>query len=402
MKRMLMAAVLAGMAGSGAAPGLAQDAGRENDQQSLTVTGIRIGDYRQRLRDCLARNCPVNEDVDATLALAEALMLRGDYRDARHEVYNSLRRNRRQGQAFPEPVSDLYRVDARLSRHIGDSERALRSTHEILDTLQSGLPREDHRHFTARFELAELLMTMGRLTAAKRELDELARVARANGREDVAVMAGLRELMYEHIAEPNGRARGRIIELSRLTDPRRRIEAVGARMLLARIYREEGDAARADALIAEVGRGAAASGRRRLIRSPTYQLAQQEESFAGQVEIYEAIDYGNTLKRLPPNFEGSWIDVGFWVLPDGRVSSLEVVRRGSETSWAAPLLEAIRGREYTPAAEASYRLERYTLTSDMQQVAGSRIRQHSPRARVEYLDLTEEDAAPAAGARQPG
>lgn len=37
--------------------------------RTIVVTGQRILDYRDRLAACLARRCPPNEDIDATLAL---------------------------------------------------------------------------------------------------------------------------------------------------------------------------------------------------------------------------------------------------------------------------------------------------------------------------------------------
>ena len=95
--------------------------------------------------------------------------------------------------------------------------------------------------------------------------------------------------------------------------------------------------------------------------------------------------------RMSEDFERAWIDVGFWLLPDGRVSGLEVLRRGAEASWAEPLLESIRGRIYSSAAEATYRLERYTYMTgyeDSTTSTGTRLARRTPRARVEYFDLT--------------
>ncbi|MGQ0557999.1 MAG: hypothetical protein ACT4OE_00170, partial [Sphingosinicella sp.] len=234
----------------------------------IVVTGIRIDDYRTRLRACLARNCPPGEDVDASRALAEALLLDGEYREARVAVAASLDRNRRHAAHFPEPVSDLYRAHSRLSRHLGRDRDALRSAHSILGALQQGLPREDHRHFTARLEIAETLMQFGRLPEALREIEALRRAAGAAGRPDVAALAELRGLLFEDIAAPRGRARRRLLELTGLTDPGRRLQSVGARILLSQIYRSEGDAARADALIAGIPRGTTA--RRRLLHAPAY------------------------------------------------------------------------------------------------------------------------------------
>src|SRR5688572_9915610 len=100
-----------------AAPASAQRS--EPGNQSVTVTGERTQTYRDRLAACLARRCPVNEDVDATMALAEVLFLDGHYEDARSYVLRSLDRNRRQAARYPEPVADLYRVNGRLARHLG-------------------------------------------------------------------------------------------------------------------------------------------------------------------------------------------------------------------------------------------------------------------------------------------
>src|SRR5688500_16139748 len=196
-----------------AAPAGAQQEERYTEPtEPIIVTGIRIQDYRDRLRACLARGCPPNEDADATLALAEALFLNGDYEEGREAVHASLRRNRDEARGYPEPVSDLYRAHGRLSRHLGFDREALRSTHGILEALQEGLPTEDHRHFTARFELAEMQMAMGRIGAARRELDRLAQIARAAGREDVAIRAELRTLWFNYIADEHGPARSRLID----------------------------------------------------------------------------------------------------------------------------------------------------------------------------------------------
>jgi len=343
--------------------------------EPIVITGIRIQDYRDRLAACLARGCPPNEDIDATLALAEALLLDGDYGEARAVARESIRRNRGHASQYPEPVSDLYRAHMRLARHTGWDREAIQSAHNILDALQAGIPQEDYRHFTARFELAELLMAMGRHRPAKRELERLARLSRGAGRNDVAIMAELRGLLYDDIAVPRGPARARLIELAGLTDPTRRLEAVGARALLARIYRSEGENERADALLAEIGRGH--SSQRRLLHAPRYELIGMHP-----------ID-GENFFRAAENFEGKWIDVGFWVMPDGRVAELEVVRSGGESVWARPLLQSIRGRLYSTAEEPTYRLERYTLTARREQPTGTRIQlQMSDMARIEYLDLT--------------
>jgi tetratricopeptide (TPR) repeat protein len=363
------------------------------EPQSITVTGIRIQDYRDRLAACLARHCPTNEDADATLALAEALFLHGDYAEGRDAVQSSLRRNHDQARAFPEPVSDLYRAHARLSRHLGFDSDARRSAYGILSALREGIPTEDYRHFTARLELSEMLMQAGNANGARRELAELVRVAHAAGREDVATVAELRMLWFQLIAEPQGSARGDLIRMSQLTAPADRMRAAGAKLILARLYRSEGQTARADALLAEVGHSMSGGGRRRLITAPAYALQVQDQN-PDSNSMGETLGVSNVLNRLSDNFEDKWIDVGFWVMPDGHVSGLEVMRQSTRPDWANPLLNSIRGRVYSTGPEATYRLERYTYTAGYERVTGTNIQRRSRAARVEYLDLTAGETPP--------
>jgi hypothetical protein len=365
--------------------------------QTVTVVGQNLQHYRDRLAACLARHCPVNEDVDATLALAESQFLNGEYRDARSVVRASLRRNRDQASAFPEPVSDLYRVQARLARHIGFDHEARLAAFGILRSLQAGIPTEDHRHFTARLEIADMQLQSGNLNGALHALEELIAAARAAGREDVVAMAELRGAFYQLAAVPrHGEALARLEHWASLEGEANRFRATGARLILARLYRREGDIARSDALFARVAQSSAASARRRLLYSPRVQLAQQ-----GRLDGQDPTEPANLSPhiQMADDMENGWIDVGFWVAPDGRVSDVEILRRGAEPSWSQPLLQSIGSRRYTTAAEPTYKIERYTYTSEWFQGSGSRLARRSPAARVEYLDLTTSAETPAATAR---
>ncbi|HYD14303.1 MAG TPA: hypothetical protein VEC11_15770 [Allosphingosinicella sp.] len=380
-----------------ATPAAAQD--YRSDGSTVTVVGQNLQRYRDRLAACLARRCPVNEDVDATLALAESLFLNGEYRDARSVVRASIGRNRGQASAFPVPVSDLYRVQTRLARHIGYDREARLAAFDILNALQAGIPQEDYRHFTARFEIAEMQMLNGSLTGAQRALHQLVEAARAAGREDVVVMAELRELAYELMAIPGGGdARWRLQQWANLEGEANRLRATGARLALARLYRNEGNIARSDQLFAQIARTSAAGARRRLLFSPRFQLAQQARMEGDDMDIGSL----STNLQIPDDMENGWIDVGFWIGPDGRVSEVEILRRGADASWSRPLLDAIGGRRYAGAPEATYKIERYTYTSTFVQTTGSRLYVRSPRARVEYLDLTTTAETAAAAAPRPG
>jgi hypothetical protein len=359
------------------------------DGQTIVVVGNRIQMYRDRLAACLARNCPADEDIDATTALAEALFIVGQYRDARTTLRASISRNHDQALRYPEPVSDLYRANARVARHLGFDVDAQRSTREILRSLRTGIAVEDHRHFTARLEIAESLLAFGHYRQSRHELDDLAKAARRAGREDIATVAELRALWVDHLEFPSGDAVRDLLEWAQSPDPRR---SIGAKMLLIRIYSERGDSQRANALMVELGHN---HRRRQLLYSPPYELLIREGK-DGRNPNGSIRSLDTTLGRIAGNVEDQWIDVGFWIQPDGRVSDMQIVRSDGSQGWAGPLLKSINGRRYstTDGDEPTYRLERYTYTSGYEDRTGSRTRQRSPRARVEYFDLMSGAPAP--------
>lgn len=386
----MVTALLIGLAAAAAQPAAAP---RQDEGPAIVVTGERIKDLRRALEECLARNCPPSEDVDATLALAEAEFLNGDYEDAEQSIRASVSRNQRHAARYPEPVADLWRSQARVQAHRGLDPQALRSTRNILNTLREGLPREDHRHFTARLELVEIMSRTGDLRGAAEQLRELERTARAAGREDVARVAAMRLLRISYLASGrSGPALRRLEQLAALTDPDRQFEAVSARMFLARVYRQRGDIARSDRLLAGIPRSG--DDRRQLLYAPPLDLPEDQSE--------DSRTSGSTTRRIADNFHNTWLDIGYWIEPSGRVSGLEILRQGSSPDWAGPLLKSIRGRVYAPSGDGtpSYRLERYSYTAPFELVTGSRILARSRRARIEFVDLTtanETGRAPDAG-----
>ncbi|WP_395613384.1 hypothetical protein [Allosphingosinicella sp.] len=375
-------------------------------QQTIVVTGDRMADYRRRLAECLARHCPPNEDIDATTALAGALFVAGEYREARTLLLASIGRNRREAEHYPVPVSDLYRANALVARHLGFDEDARLSTWEILHALQRGIPAEDGRHFTARLEVIESLIAFGQYYQARDELRELSSRARAAGRDDVVATAQMRGLWLEYVQAPESNDIVReLVTLSASPDARR---STAAKMLLIRIYSARGQTRQANALIAQLG---ATGTRRRLLAAPDFSLAQQDNlgTSAGNAETMQ-----NTANRpAPPPGQESFqtqlmganlpdrmtdiydqlIDVGFRIRPDGTVADVQIVNRRGQPGWAPPLLRSITGRRYAIAPDGSetYRVERYTYTAERrtQGLSGTRISNRSPRGRVEYRELSE-------------
>ena len=379
---LLLATFLAGAPPQPAAP--------PASNQTIIVTGKRLQETEAALRDCIARDCPPDEDISATLAHAENLFGTGDYRNARKVLQRSLDRNGNEAKRYPVPVSDLHRSNALVANHLGLEADYARSTWGILGALKKGIPTPDARHLGARMEIAAMISRLRGLEDGADAYDSLARDADKAGRPDIAAMARLRSAGNAYRLAPVDSNRSRIREIARLTGPDTRVAASLAKLYLARIAREGGKPEEAEALVREVAGAGFANPV--LIYSPPYQLNVQEVATSRDVELTSGSleKLGNPAARFAGNVEDMWMDVGFWVQMDGRVTDLEVVRKGGGTSWAAPLLQSISGRLYAPAQGPAYRLERYSYTSGWESQTGSHIMRRSPRARVEYLDLTND------------
>lgn len=315
----------------------------------------------------------------------------GDYAKARRALKASLERNRRHAGRYPEPVSDLYRANALASNHLGFEGDYYRSTWGILSALKAGIPRQDARHFGSRMEIAAMTARLRGFTRAEAEYARLASDADKGGRPDIAAIARFRASALAWSRTPTATNRRRLQAIASSTAPETGIAARMAKLYLARIAQEAGKTAEAERLIREV----ASSGFNRpvLVYSPPYALNVQE--IEDEVDMSPSAARGNPARRYGGNFDKMWIDVGFWVQPAGKVSDVEILRRSGEPDWAAPLLKSIAGRLYAPVAEASYRLERYTYTAGYEEQTGTHLKRRSPRARVEYFDLTMDESAAA-------
>jgi hypothetical protein len=369
--------------------------------QTIVVVGDRIADLRRRLAACLARHCPPNEDIDATTALAELLFDNGEYRDARSLLLASIGRNRRQAAHYPEPVSDLYRANALVARHLGFDADARLSTWEILHSLQRGIPVEDARHFTARLEVIESLIAFGEYYQARQQLNVLANKARAAGRDDVVAATELRGIWLHYMQDPHGDEV--IRELTALSASTNGYRSIGARMLLVRIYNARGQTRQADALIAQIaGRGT----HRQLLSAPEYELVQQDNVAARAANgraIMAALSSGrpqlvdNLTDRMTDIYD-QLIDVAFRIRPDGTVVDVQIVNHRGEPGWAPPLIRSISGRRYAVSRDGSetYRVERYSYTAERRTegLTSTHISNRSPRGRVEYRELSETNIPP--------
>lgn len=381
-----LAAALAAQAAPTVAP-TSQD-----DETAVIVTGRRLSDTERALAACIARKCPPDEDIDATLAHAENLFVAGEYARARTTTKASLARNRKHAGNYPVPVSDLERSNGRISAHLGEKFDYQYSTWGIRRALKAGLPDSDPRLVGANIEIAQMLAATGRDVLARQKYEEAIRGADRIGRPDLAAAARLRMAYLDFIAGDEHGGRRALEKIAASTDRATRGSRLAAMLILAQDDRKKGKPDRTDALLAELR--TAGLKQPVLVFAPEVKLVHQDHTREGETR--------SGLRGIATdNYEDRWIDIGFWVRPDGRVEDVEVLRSSGDKSWAAPLLKSVTGRIYSPVAEndaeGAYRVERYSYTSFWGMGTGSRIRQRSPGARIEYLDLTPTPTAPAKG-----
>ena len=368
----------------------------------IVVIGQRVDDARARLEACLARHCAVHEEIDATLGLAEAQMVDGDYDEARETLQASMRRNKRAGDQYAVPLSDLYRANGRVAAHLGIDSDYYRSAYASYSAIKRGTKADDYRRFMAQIDIAEMLATTRGHQWARNYYEGIVRDARKAGREDIAAIAELRSVM-RHL--PDGELRTMAIErIAQSTDPDHRAAALEAKLALARVAFEKHDDAAADAIVRQLAE--LKIQKPILVYAPPIQLAQHElpnGSFfdvtlngaeGGGMGVSKTVNLPtgrwSTINRLPEKVDDMWIDVGFRIAPDGTVQDAKILRSRGQLYWTGPLMASIRGRRYTPVAAGSaesYRRERYTYTAGLERKSETHMVGRSPKARIEFMDL---------------
>jgi hypothetical protein len=396
------------------------------DKAEIVVTGKSIKETAADLASCIARACPPDEEIRAALALAETQFIGGEYRDAKTTLYKTVGRNRKFGADYPIEVSDLFRARGRVAEHLGDANDFRLSVLAMRDTLRENLPADDARALVAQIEVGESRSKLGFPLEAVRIFADMEAKALGAGQNRVAAYAALRRLLIEYDMAEDTEAKGDIRRaaagLRDLADnPKPGAEdfALVAEVALARMDRLNG---KGDTTAAIVKRFAEKGGANRpilLFTEPVkipegYNLRSSKQELgmravgpaAGNaggkangrgIKVMGATD----LQMLPRNMEDRWLDVGFWVNPNGLVSDIEVLRVSGDGLWSKWVTDAIKTRIYAPLStkgrEASpgfYMVERYSYTArylDQGSTSGTRIQTRSPTERIERLDITPEN-----------
>ena len=363
----------------------------DDDKNTVVVTAQSLTQTERALAECLARQCPPKEDIDASLAHGENLFLAGDYEEARHVLRQSRGRNMRYAKTMPVDVGDLARAYGRLSTVSGYSDIGRISQIDSLDALKAGLDRDDARLLMQRMLVGDEFIRQGRLVAGDDVYKTVERQATAAKLPNVLGFAMLRQaVVYGALASVDRTydqaARHRIKRIEATTDPALAPFREAVSLLRAQLAALDGDDQALEAAIAAVG--ARRYPRPVLIYNPPVDVDVRPRSDSSVVE-----EHGDARPQ--------WIDLTFEIGADGKVRDIEMLRKSDtvRTDWPDRVRQAVAKRRYAPvSAEVApsllQRTERFSLVYNVASTAGSRsrIRTRVPQGRIVSLDLTEETA----------
>ena len=354
----------------------------------VVVTGSRLTDTERALAACIARKCPPDQEIAATLAHAENQFIAGDYAGARATLRRGISRNGRHAAAFPVPVSDLHRASATIAVHLGRGESYRFESYEAVSALRAGLPKDDPRVLDTQLQVGTMLARLEDFRAAVEVYADVAARAHALDLADVEGLARLRlATAYSAYALVNRdylAKAGRFADaLATNTDPRFARYARAGRILKTRLAIRDGNQQAVDELIAESRLDP--TDVPALIYAPVPDLDGFFLTISGRIS-----------SRTIFNFADQWVDIAFYVLPDGRVDDPGVIRRSpklSSEAWLQPLLASVAKRRYAalkldPRDPGLLRVERYTLTSRYVEGPGTRLDVRDGIPRLEMLDLS--------------
>lgn len=394
---LMLAATALSVAGSATAQTPGTEVPAAQVAPSITVIGPRLDESERRLRACIARGCPPSEEIDATLAHAEAQFVAGDYRDARATVRSGVARNRRFARIAPEPVADLYRADARIAAHLGFTEKARQGMMASEGVLRDAFGDADARSIAGRIATADAWLSQRRFQAALQAYIAAERLAKRSGNARLEGLALLRRASLDAQLSIARSGDGRPDSLERLLarrEPELAMFVDAARVLDARIQLRQGNTDAMETIIAAARQDGTTEPT--LLYMPTIVLSATGDRIVDRLSGRPAAPLPSARPALlKVAVENNWADFGFWVGPDGRVREAELLRAGPKLSddWPKLVIASMAGRRYAPTGEPAdspgiYRVERYSMTSDYSTVGGGRIPTRSAQRKLVRLDLT--------------
>ncbi|KEZ18109.1 hypothetical protein CP98_02946 [Sphingobium yanoikuyae] len=358
----------------------------------IVVTGERLVEEQAK---CARGECTPLRDAQATIALAEQQFRNGEYVHAKGLLAAAISRNKDRGAEAPRAVAAIYEAMATVSLHEGDQDDYRRAVAGQVKTLRDNLPADDVAVQASATALGDMWIKLGRYRQAESTFRGIEEQALAEGQAYPAMMAGMKRVWLAGALGKARDARAMLDALERRPIAREPGFRTALRVVRLRLAVRAGDDAEITRLAGMIGTDQ--GGPPVLIWQPSYpgSAAVEANNSARTFDLVDAVPINSSdLASI------QWVDVGFWIRPDGHTEEAEILRGSRSPAWAPAILKQVAGRRYAARAKVgeedasgSYRIERVTPKYQYVVPKGSVIRRRVPAAGFEILDLTASEAA---------
>lgn len=359
-------------------------------EPTIVVTARR--ETEKALADCLARQCGVREDAIASTLQAQVQFAEGDYRSARKTLWSALHRNSGATEQDPRALSALWHALARVTLHNGDMQeyrRAALRSGTILANATSITPQERQM---GQVQVGDALAASGDPEGAVRRYRRVGALASQQGDIELAQLMTLRAIYVRSGSHGRPAARSAFERQAKDTTLTPRARTIA--MALAAQLQDSQASLRVNTL--DKVPLQAADAPTLLLWSPKDKLSEQSEAVTRALENNDPLLQRALMPRSSEAKSYRWVDVGFWVRPNGRVEEARMLRGRTEQSWSHDIVELIQSRRYAPyeaelGSEGRYKIERVTLTYEHMKPGGSLIRRRSGLPSYQFEDLKTEE-----------
>ncbi|WP_125996075.1 hypothetical protein [Sphingomonas sp. S-NIH.Pt15_0812] len=346
------------------------------DADEVIVLGRRA---EKGLTDCLQRQCPPAEDVEASLQAAVEQFGAGRYADAHRTLQKAIHRNKKHAAELPGPVSSLYATLATVAEHEGYKDLWKHAGRQNVVLLREHLGATTPATLTEEIRRADDMLGLGLPDVAEDIYKKVQRLALANDHRSIAAAATYRRawlaLMRNRYAEADKLVR----QGATIAGPSQPAMNQVRDVLLARIANRRGDKGAIEALATRLRQSAT--------QAPTLLSAPPVEDINPPPGISDRYD------RDPVR----WADIGYWIRPDGHTADVEMLRTTGLSQWRVGIVRHVSARRYVPLAldpnsPGIYRIDRFTVRANFGVPLGSRIPSRMGPLTVHVVDLTETNA----------
>ncbi len=366
----------------------------------IVITGKRLEEAHAA---CVRGGCTPLRDAQASIALAESRFRDGNYLSAKRLLAAAAERNRDKAATDPKPVAAIYEAYATVALHEGNQEDYKKAVGRQVRTLREYVAPEDPAAVAATTATGDMWLKLGDPRQADNSYRAAEEDALAHGRDLSAMLAGMKRAWLAFAQDRRSDAMRKLDELEARPIAQSGGTRTALRVLRLRIAAKDADEDELSRLIGAVSQSQA--DQPTLVWAPKYDLdsaAALSQVAATSRRVGDLTPVVSQFADLSAQVDAiQWIDVGFWIRPDGRTAEVEVLRGSPTHPWAESVTRQISQRRYTAsgantAEDGTYKVERFTRRSEYLTPKGSLIKRRIATGTFEVLDLTDAPEPPTA------